>query len=51
MECRTEMRKEYKSLVRKPQGMRLGGDLGLGMEDYTTTNRMGGSAMQLSDLG
>jgi hypothetical protein len=51
MECRIEIIKEYKCLVRKTQGMRLGGDLGLGMEYYTTIKRVGGSAMQLYDLG
>jgi len=41
-----EMRKAYKILVRKLQGMRLGGDLGLGMED-TIINREGGSAVHI----
>ena len=45
------MRKAYKTLVRKPQGMRLDGHLGLGMEDYAVTNRVEGSSMHLSDLG
>jgi len=42
-----EMRKAYKMLVRKLQGMRVGGDLGLGMEDYTIIYRVGGSAMHI----
>jgi len=28
------MRKAHKILVGKPQGLKLGGNLGLGMEDY-----------------
>jgi hypothetical protein len=45
------MRKAHKILVGKPHGLRLGGNLGLGMEDYTIINRAGGRAVHLSDFG
>ena len=39
--------KDVKNLVRNLQGMKLGGDLRLGMEDYTVINRVGGSAVHV----
>jgi hypothetical protein len=43
------MRKAYK--IWSEKGMRLVGDFGIRMEDYTIINRVGGSAMHLSDFG